>query len=217
MLLVKSYVAQVVHCLNDEDETVSELAKLFFTSLASRDQRLYNALPDIISRLTDPQTRQHPEQKEKADENFKTALEYLLQYIEKDKHFDALFEQITRRVIKSPDKRNLLELAFCLSQIKSITNKGARTLSKIASENKDEIQKALGVKAVYEAYKKLLCGIKGTTDTTDDQAPEGSGNEALQLINSLRDHADQENRAVDNAVKAVKAKQLKSRKKLKAK
>lgn len=48
MLLVKSYVAQVVHCLNDEDETVSELAKLFFTSLASRDQRLYNALPDIM-------------------------------------------------------------------------------------------------------------------------------------------------------------------------
>ena len=104
----------------------------------------------FISRLTDPQTRQRPEQKEKADENFKKALEYLLQYIEKDKHFDALFEQITRRVIKSPDKRNLLELAFCLSQIKSITNKGARTFSKIASENKDEIQKALGVK----------CGLK---------------------------------------------------------
>ena len=50
MLLVKSYVAQVVHCLNDENETVSELAKLFFTSLATRDQRLYNALPDIMDR-----------------------------------------------------------------------------------------------------------------------------------------------------------------------
>ena len=99
-----------------------------------------------ISRLTDPQTRQHPDQKEKADDHFKTALEYLLQYIEKDKHFDALFEQITRRIIKSPDKRNLLELAFCLSQIKSITNKAARNLSKLATENKDEIQKALGVK-----------------------------------------------------------------------
>merc|ERR1719201_256208 len=67
MLLVKSYVAQVVHCLNDEDETVSELAKLFFTSLASRDQRLYNALPDIISRLTDPETRQDALQKEQPD------------------------------------------------------------------------------------------------------------------------------------------------------
>ena len=55
----------------------------------------------------------------------------------------------------------------------------------------------------------------------DDAVADGAGNEALQLINSLKDHADQENRAVGNAAKSSKLKtQMKNRKiikKLKAK
>ena len=75
---------------------------------------------------------------------------------------------------------------------------------------------------VYEAYKKLLCGIKGSSTSANDgmtaDADNGCGSEALQLINSLRDSADQENRAVENAAKTskvtnkLKSRRLKTRK-----
>ena len=196
MLLVKSYVAQVVKCLNDENNTVSELAKLFFTSLATRDQKLYNALPDIISRLTDPSSRTDPDQDKSADEAFKFQIEYLLQYIEKDKHLDALFEKLTSRLIRAVDDRQILELSFCLSQIKSITNKGTKAFLLLASENKDEITKVLGFKLCYDSYKRLF--------------KDEFSKEALEKINSFREKFEQEDRA--NKLQASKSKSRRKKK-----
>ena len=177
----------MVHCLNDPDTTVQEVAKLFFTSLASRGQQLYNALPDIISRLTDPTTRLSRDNTETAEEDFKLALGYLLQYIEKDKHFDSLFEQLTRRLIKAVDQRHVLELGFCLSQIKSITAKSVKPIQTLFTDNKDEIQKILCHKVIFESYKRLL---------KDDFSKE-----PLTLLIELHDKSMQENRAKTHITK----------------
>lgn len=183
MLLVKSYVAQVVRCLNDENSTVSELAKLFFTSLATRDQKLYNALPDIISRLTDPSSRVDTNQDKLANEDFKYQIEFLLQYIEKDKHLDALFEKLTTRLIKTKpnDDRQVLELSFCLSQVKAITSKSVKSFLLLAQENKDELTRVIGFKVCFDSYKRLF---------KDDFSRE-----ALEKIKEFRERFEQEERA----------------------
>ncbi|CAG8800354.1 831_t:CDS:2, partial [Gigaspora rosea] len=49
MIKVKSQLGEMAKCLEDEDQRISDLARLFFTELASA---VYNNLPDIISNLS---------------------------------------------------------------------------------------------------------------------------------------------------------------------
>ena len=41
-------------CLVDENERLKQLSGLFFRELAQKGNALYNVMPDIISRLSDP-------------------------------------------------------------------------------------------------------------------------------------------------------------------
>lgn len=42
-------------CLVDEIDRLNVLARQFFTELAHKGNALYNVIPDIISRLSDPE------------------------------------------------------------------------------------------------------------------------------------------------------------------
>lgn len=52
MVKVKGQISEMAKCLEDEDQRIADLAKLFFTELATKDNAIYNNLPDIISNLT---------------------------------------------------------------------------------------------------------------------------------------------------------------------
>lgn len=53
MVKVKGHVSGIVLCLSDENETIRDLAALFFTKLAERSNNpIYNLLGDIISTLS---------------------------------------------------------------------------------------------------------------------------------------------------------------------
>lgn len=54
MIKVKGQLGEMAKCLVDPDTRISDLAKLFFTELASKDNAVYNNLPDIISNLSLP-------------------------------------------------------------------------------------------------------------------------------------------------------------------
>lgn len=59
-------------CLEDPDERISGLARLFFTELASKD----NNLPDIISNLSNGENAVN-------EESFKRIMKSLFDFIEK--------------------------------------------------------------------------------------------------------------------------------------
>lgn len=42
-------------CLVDENDRLKQLSRLFFRELAQKGNALYNVMPDIISRLSDPE------------------------------------------------------------------------------------------------------------------------------------------------------------------
>ena len=53
MIKVKGQVAHVAHSLNDPEESIAELAKLFFIKLSERSNNpVYNLLGDIISNFS---------------------------------------------------------------------------------------------------------------------------------------------------------------------
>lgn len=52
MIKVKGQLGEMAKCLEDEDPRISDLAKLFFTQLSTKDNALYNNLQDVISHLS---------------------------------------------------------------------------------------------------------------------------------------------------------------------
>lgn len=46
MVKVKGQMGEMAKCVEDEDERISDLAKLFFAELSTKDNAIYNNLPD---------------------------------------------------------------------------------------------------------------------------------------------------------------------------
>jgi condensin complex subunit 1 len=51
MIKVKGQVSEMALRLEDDDERVADLARLFFHELSHKDNAVYNILPDVISNL----------------------------------------------------------------------------------------------------------------------------------------------------------------------
>lgn len=46
MIKVKGQLGEMAKCLEDKDERIADLAKLFFSELSTKDNAIYNNLPD---------------------------------------------------------------------------------------------------------------------------------------------------------------------------
>lgn len=49
MVKVKGQLGEMAKCLEDDDPRIADLAKLFFTELSTKDNAIYNNLPDSKS------------------------------------------------------------------------------------------------------------------------------------------------------------------------
>lgn len=76
MIKVKGQLGEMAKCLEDPDPRISDLAKLFFTELSTKDNALYNNLQDVISHLSTG--------KWKVDEEcFERTMRFIFTFIEK--------------------------------------------------------------------------------------------------------------------------------------
>ena len=90
MIKVKGQVSQVAHSLNDPNESIAELAKLFFIKLAERSNNpVYNLLGDIISNFSQDQGDASggagATLPQLSKEQFQTTMHFLLSFVQKDK------------------------------------------------------------------------------------------------------------------------------------
>ena len=101
MIKVKGQVSHVAHCLNDPNEGIAELAKLFFIKLAERSNNpVYNLLGDVISNFSQDQgsmdttsstststtaTATSGAMPQLSKEQFQTTMHFLLSFVQKDK------------------------------------------------------------------------------------------------------------------------------------
>ncbi|XP_036617804.1 condensin complex subunit 1 isoform X1 [Trichosurus vulpecula] len=120
MVRVKGQVSEMAVLLIDPEPEVAALAKNFFNELAGKGNVVYNLLPDIISRLSDPESGVE-------EEPFHVIMRQLLSYITKDKQTESLVEKLCQRFRTARTERQHRDLAYCLSLL-PLTERGLRKM-----------------------------------------------------------------------------------------
>ncbi|XP_053379231.1 condensin complex subunit 1-like [Mercenaria mercenaria] len=110
MIKVKGQISEMAICIVDHDERIASLAKLFFNELAKKGNAVYNIMPDMISRLSDPDIGID-------EEHFRIIMKYLFSFIQKDKHCESLVEKLCHRYRATRVDRQWRDLSFCLSML----------------------------------------------------------------------------------------------------
>jgi condensin complex subunit 1 len=57
MIKVKGQLGEMAKCVEDEDKRIEDLAKLFFKELSTKDNAIYNNLPDGMHQMLSPTSR----------------------------------------------------------------------------------------------------------------------------------------------------------------
>ncbi|CAK6443760.1 unnamed protein product [Pipistrellus nathusii] len=120
MVKVKGQVSEMAVLLIDPVPQIAALAKNFFNELSHKGNAIYNLLPDIISRLSDPEGGVK-------EEAFHTIMKQLLSYITKDKQTESLVEKLCQRFRTARTERQYRDLAYCVSQL-PLTERGLRKM-----------------------------------------------------------------------------------------
>ncbi|CAN6444040.1 unnamed protein product [Victoria cruziana] len=119
MMKVKGYINEMAVRLEDVDDRISNLAKLFFHELSKKGSNpVYNLLPDILGRLSNQNL---------AEETFCSIMQFLIGSIKKDKQMEGLVEKLCNRFSGTTDVKQWEGIAYCLSQL-TLTEKGIKKL-----------------------------------------------------------------------------------------
>ncbi|KAG0065308.1 Condensin complex subunit [Linnemannia elongata] len=118
MVKVKGQLGEMAICLTDEDNRISDLARLFFTELTSKDNAVYNNMPDIISHMSNTQI---------AEDSYRKIMKFLFELI-KDKNMDSMIEKLCQRFKNTDQPRGWRDIAFCLSMLPFKTEKSFKRL-----------------------------------------------------------------------------------------
>ncbi|KHG09428.1 Condensin complex subunit 1 [Gossypium arboreum] len=89
MMKVKGYINEMAVRVEDKDERISNLAKLFFHELSKKGSNpIYNLLPDILGKLSTQDLQKV---------SFCNIMQFLIGSIKKDKQMESLVEKLCNR------------------------------------------------------------------------------------------------------------------------
>ncbi|BEJ11951.1 hypothetical protein CspHIS471_0204110 [Cutaneotrichosporon sp. HIS471] len=145
MIKVKGQLGEMAKCLEDPDPRISDLAKLFFTELSTKDNALYNNLQDVISHLS---IGAHA-----VDEaTFASTMRFIFRFIEKEKQAEAIVEKLCQRFRLASDERQWRDIAFCLSLLPF---KSERSMKKLI-EGLPFYADKLAEETVFKRFTEIL-------------------------------------------------------------
>ncbi|KAK4295273.1 hypothetical protein Pmani_032152 [Petrolisthes manimaculis] len=150
MVKVKGQISDIALCMNDEDPRISGLANLFFSELGRKGNALYNVLPDIISRLSDPELGIK-------EPLFRKIIGHIFSLIQKEKHHENLVEKLCHRFQATINVRQWRDIAYCLSLLQ-FNEKAIRKLSENFSCFADKLYEP----EVHEFFLGILAGALKT-------------------------------------------------------
>ncbi|XP_068932976.1 condensin complex subunit 1, partial [Petaurus breviceps papuanus] len=140
LVRVKGQVSEMAVLLIDPEPEVAAIAKNFFNELAGKGNVVYNLLPDIISRLSDPESGVE-------EEPFHTIMRQLLSYITKDRQTESLVEKLCQRFRTARTERQHRDLAYCLSLL-PLTERGLRKMQ----DNFECFRDKLSDETIFSAF-----------------------------------------------------------------
>lgn len=148
MVKVKGQISEMAKCLEDPDQRIVDLAKLFFTELASKDNAIYNNLPDIISNLTSSQPPRLEE------EQFRRIMKFIFSFdfTEKEKQAENIVDKLCQRFLTAEDERNWRDISYCLSLLPFKTEKPFKKLLEGWPAYQDKIHED----AVHKCFLEII-------------------------------------------------------------
>lgn len=106
---VKGQLSSMAKCLENPDQSISDMCKLFFTELATKDNAIYNGFIDIFSGLSHDKTL--------SKDLLKRIIKFLVGFIEKEKHQKQLAEKLLVRLNKCQTETQWDDVAYVLTTI----------------------------------------------------------------------------------------------------
>ncbi|KAJ2161077.1 condensin complex non-SMC subunit Cnd1 [Coemansia sp. RSA 552] len=158
MVKVKGQLGEIAKCLEDKDTRVADMARLFFSELSTKDNAVYNNLPDIISSLSMGVGAVD-------EESFARIMKFLFEFIrEKDRQTDNVVEKLCQRFRNTTDARQCRDIAYCMVLLPFRSERSVRRLL----DGMPAYQDKLGDSAVY----KHFCDIATKARTQTAQKTE---------------------------------------------
>jgi len=108
-LKVKGQLATMAKCLENEDQGISDMCKLFFTELAAKDNAIYNGFIDMFSGLTNDKTLEK--------DAMKRIIKFLVPFIGKERHQKQLAQKLLHRLEKVETEDQWNDVAFVLQSL----------------------------------------------------------------------------------------------------
>ncbi|KAJ9548071.1 hypothetical protein OSB04_020614 [Centaurea solstitialis] len=143
MMKVKGHINEMAMRLEDENERICNLAKLFFNELSKKGNNpIYNLLPDILGKLANQDLKK---------ESFFNIMQFLIGSIKKDKQMEALVEKLCHRFSGVTDARQWENISYCLSQL-SFTDKGIKKLIELFKV----YEHVLSNEAVMDHFRSII-------------------------------------------------------------
>ncbi|NWW48276.1 CND1 protein, partial [Pedionomus torquatus] len=166
MVKVKGQVSEMATLLIDPEEAIVGVAQNFFNELSnkasgcsgSRDNAVYNLLPDIISRLSDPNCGVE-------EESFHIIMSHLFSYITKDKQTESLVEKLCQRFRTARTERQYRDLSHCLTLL-TFSERGLHKLQ----DNFDCFADKLQDPAVYSCFQSVLARFRRASSKPEIKA-----------------------------------------------
>ncbi|XP_050089414.1 condensin complex subunit 1 isoform X2 [Anopheles aquasalis] len=180
MIRVKGQISDLALCIVDTVQEIRTITEQFFKEIANKSNILYNVLPDIISRLSDPKLQLE-------EEKYHTIMRYIIGLINKDKQIESLVEKLCLRFRVTNDVRQWRDIAFCLSML-SYNEKTIKKLSENVGCFKDKVQHD----EIYQSFKTIISNTNKLAKAELKSAVaefETRLNECLEVNDEIEDGA----------------------------
>ncbi|KAE8348929.1 condensin [Aspergillus coremiiformis] len=104
---VKGQLGEMAKCLEDDDKRIADLARMFFTELASKDNAVYNHFVDMFSLLSAERNLE--------EGSLRRIVRFLIGFVEKEKHARQLADKLAARLPRCETERQWNDVAYALS------------------------------------------------------------------------------------------------------
>ncbi|KAF7590176.1 Condensin complex subunit [Aspergillus hancockii] len=104
---VKGQLGEMAKCLEDDDKRIADLARMFFTELASKDNAVYNHFVDMFSLLSAERNLE--------EVSLRRIIKFLIGFVEKEKHARQLADKLAARLPRCETERQWNDVTYALS------------------------------------------------------------------------------------------------------
>ncbi|KAJ5288481.1 hypothetical protein N7478_001511 [Penicillium angulare] len=104
---VKGQLGEMAKCLEDDDKKIADLARMFFTELATKDNAVYNHFVDMFSLLSAERNLE--------EASLRRIVKFLIGFVEKEKHARQLADKLAARLPRCETERQWNDVAYALS------------------------------------------------------------------------------------------------------